>query len=134
MRTVRRESTKKALRKRAKSHCERCGRFIKEYGPDLGDGSRHHRHKQGVGGKNRLYNLVFLCVKCHRWVHRHEAEAAREGWILPCDTAAVPVRRHDGWVLLRPDGTVDRLSDFAGKALLTWVLDRLYLEPLARSG
>lgn len=126
-----RVSRRKALRKRARDCCERCGRFIKELGPNPHDGSRHHRHKQCQGGNNRLYNLVLVCVKCHRWIHAHEKLAAKEGWLLPCDTAAAPIKRHDGWAMLHPDGTLEHMSDFAGKALLSWVLDSLYLETLA---
>jgi hypothetical protein len=118
-------SLRKALWLRAKHCCERCGRFIHELGSEPDDGSRHHRHKQEYGGKNRLYNLVLVCIRCHRWIHSHETLAAEEGWIVPADTAAVPLRRHDGWVLLHADGSAEPLSEYAGKSLLSWVTSSL---------
>lgn len=128
-----RMSIRTTIRKRARSRCEKCGRIVNEFGPDPHHGSRHHRHPRRWGGKNRLYNLVFLCVKCHREIHCDEDQAAEEGWILPVDTAAAPVLRWDGWALLHPDGTLEHMSERAGKALLSWVLERLYLEDLAQT-
>jgi len=125
MRNTNKISQRKALWFRADGQCERCGRIIHQLGPALEDGSRHHRHRQDQGGRNRLYNLVLVCVKCHRWIHAHEDLAAQDGWILPCDTAAVPLLRHDGWVLLGARGGFERLSEYAGRSLLSWATSSL---------
>ena len=44
------------------------------------DFERHH--PKGRGGEH-LYEYVYVCVPCHRWVHENHNEAAKKGLILP---------------------------------------------------
>lgn len=53
-------------------HCERCGKW---YGED-----RLHPHH--IHLKKNSDDCVWVCFKCHRWIHDHVSEAENEGFLI----------------------------------------------------
>jgi hypothetical protein len=49
--------------------------------PGLGV-SAHHRKLRSQGGDNSLENLLWVAVKCHRWIHDHPKESYEKGWMV----------------------------------------------------
>lgn len=79
-------ATKAAVAVRARSECERCGRWC-------GDGSWrefHHRIPRGMGGAASeralvlagAANCLLLCHLCHRWVESNRAASVEAGWLV----------------------------------------------------
>lgn len=107
---------------RSEGKCERCGvelTFNVKGIPD-GDSARslHHRQPRRCGGKDSIFNLVYLCVKCHRLIHDDEDEAARDGWIVIGTTpVSRPFRGWQGWVLPMGDGSLMLLDFDMGRAV-----------------
>jgi len=50
--------------------CERCGKSEEYVALE-----KHHTKTRSRGGKKTIY----LCTKCHRWVHSHIEEAKKLG-------------------------------------------------------
>lgn len=110
--------TRAALRERAHSCCEACGK--------PGATNAHHRINRSQGGPDTLSNLLLLCgsgtMGCHGWVTQNpecarawgqRVSLGRLGQIsknLPITAANVPVLRWSRelgsleWVLLDDDG------------------------------
>lgn len=93
------------LYERAGGRCERCGGRLPAFW------EAHHRRRRSQGGRDALANLAALCPDCHTLgadaVHRGLRQARADGWLVSraADPAAVPVRLHDGrMVLLTPAG------------------------------
>lgn len=63
-----------ACRERDGSFCQRCEGWVP-------GGDAHHLLPRGRGGRDELANLVWLCRRCHSWVHTHTAEAEAAGWL-----------------------------------------------------
>ena len=90
------------VKNRDRSKCCRCGMNGAEW---------HHRRSRSVVDdcQHAVCNGVWLCRRCHTWVHKHPFEAREAGLIVsryavPHDE---PVRTvQHGWVRLRHDGTV----------------------------
>ena len=34
------------------------------------------------GGGNDLFNLLWVCVTCHDWIHNHPEESYEVGWMV----------------------------------------------------
>lgn len=88
--------TKAAVLQRARSECERCGRWC-------GDGAWrefHHRNPRGMGGASGeraewladAANCLLLCHLCHRWIETHRSVSLAEGWLVEheADPRGVP--------------------------------------------
>lgn len=95
---------------RDRQECVRCGSPL--WGVSA---SRHHRHKRShpFPGLHHASNLVLLCgsgtMGCHGWVHGHERQSRRMGWIVSAyndhpENVPIWTRRH-GWVLLDDEGS-----------------------------
>jgi hypothetical protein len=89
------------IRERANNRCEICG--MTKYNMQI-----HHRRPRGMGGDGRattnvVSNGLLLCAQCHRMVERERATAYDQGWLVhqSVEPWTVPVRRFDGWWLLR---------------------------------
>lgn len=116
------EHVKESVRKRSGGCCERCGVKLtwNVHGVPDGDSARslHHRQPRRCGGKDSIFNLVNLCIRCHREVHEDEKTAALDGWIVigrfPGNT---PFRGHQGWVLPHRDGSLTLLDFDLGRAV-----------------
>lgn len=92
---------------RARSECERCGRWC-------GEGAWaefHHRNPRGMGGTSGVRaawleapsNCLLLCYRCHRWAEGNRAAALAAGWLVSheVDPAGVPAEVYRrGLVLL----------------------------------
>ena len=66
------------------TECARCGRVYEYetlYQIKNGSGSHHTMRKQ-----NDPERKVFLCHRCHQWVHDHPGLAKEEGLYVPFDT------------------------------------------------
>lgn len=111
-------ATRKAVIERAAGRCERCGKTI------TGDYSIHHRKPRGMGGTkdpvaNSPANLILLCGSatspdgCHTTVERFRRSAMATGFIVArtADPSKVPVKRHDGWVILNTDATTTTTTE-----------------------
>lgn len=94
---------------RDRQECIRCGSPL--WGASA---SRHHRHKRShpFPGLHQASNLVLLCgsgtTGCHGWVHGHERQSRRMGWIVSAyndhpEDVPIWTRRH-GWVRLDDAG------------------------------
>lgn len=108
---------KAAVTLRARSGCERCGRWA-------GEGAwaeHHHRIPRGMGGASSERaailsspaNCLLLCAPCHRWIERHRDLATASGWLVPWtdDPAEMPVEIYDrGDVLLTVGGEYGRVG------------------------
>lgn len=53
---------------RCQDHCELCGAFVTENGPDH-KGDLHERVWRGDGGEISLENSIFVCRRCHNKAH-----------------------------------------------------------------
>ena len=42
----------------------------------------HHRLRRTQGGTDDRSNLLFLCRRCHDWIHDHPAESYQQGYLL----------------------------------------------------
>lgn len=100
-------ATKAAVVVRARSECERCGRWC-------GEGTWrefHHRNPRGMGGAaaERAVeladpaNCLLLCHLCHRWIETHRSEALAAGWLVhngddPREVSAEIYRRGRVWL------------------------------------
>lgn len=78
--------TKAAALVRARSECERCGRWC-------GEGTWrefHHRNPRGMGGAaaeraealSDVANCLLLCHLCHRWIESHRSDSLEAGWLV----------------------------------------------------
>lgn len=65
-----------AIRGRAFSRCEFCGRE-EDYSMVV-----HHRKLRSQGGRDEVANLVWIHDSCHRWAHGHPAKAYGLGWMV----------------------------------------------------
>lgn len=118
--------TRDQVRMRARSECERCGRWA-------GEGAWaefHHRQPRAMGGADgaravmlaAASNCVLLCHLCHRWVESHRADAEGSGWLVPygLDPADVEVDvRGRGPVLLTSTGGYRRKAPTACRKATT---------------
>ena len=112
---------KAAVTLRARSGCERCGRWC-------GEGAwaeHHHRIPRGMGGAaaeraailSSPANCLLLCARCHRWVEANRGEATAAGFLVPwsLDPAEVLVDVYDrGPTLLSVGGGYVRPAVSAG--------------------
>lgn len=114
-------SVRDTVRKRAHNCCERCRVKIRKNKAGYHNGSFHHRKMQRMGGVDTITNLVLLCLGCHRALHRAEGLAGGQGWVAWVDPDLTPVRFPCGWVLLVPDGTLERLGDAEAERLLHYM-------------
>lgn len=105
--------SKRVVKKRAKSRCERatCGRTV------LAGAQTHHRKPRAMGGTSdpaihSPANLLHLCADCHSWIELNRDAALTSGLLVPnaSDPAAVPVETIHGRVLLRDDGEFDQAT------------------------
>lgn len=125
-------ATKAAVVGRARSECERCGRWC-------GEGTWrefHHRRPRGMGGaandRARVLaeaaNCLLLCHLCHRWIEAHRDTSLEEGWLvaLSDEPAEVPARVYRrGPVLLGVEyspvgGAPLRRAPRAGRVRANW--------------
>ena len=94
---------------RDQATCQACGRNLENetwY-------SIQHRKARGVGGQNRIENLILVCGSatsrgCHRRCEDRDPEMTERGFVVPSwdDETLVPVTTWDGTrVLLTSDGT-----------------------------
>lgn len=75
-----------------------------------------------IGGGDTVFNLVLLCIPCHRELHRDESSAAEYGFVAWGDPEFTPLfHAREGWVLLAPDGTFEHLSEHEAVRLLAWL-------------
>lgn len=82
--------------------------------------SMQHRKPRGMGGSHRVHtaaDLLSVCGdgvrNCHGYIESHRAWSLDRGLIVPqhCDVEVEPVLRWGReWVVLRPDGSVERTS------------------------
>lgn len=115
-------SLRNAVRKRAGNSCEKCGSKIRRNKAGFHNGSVHHRKPRRLQGKDTIPNLVLLCGKCHRWIHRNEFLASLIGWISWNDPDVTPLLlASGGWALLVPDGGFEHLSHQEGEHLCLFV-------------
>ncbi len=75
---------KSAIRERAGERCEaRIDPVCR------GNGSQaHHVTRRSQGGTNEPANLLFVCLWCHEWIHRHPAEARERGLLAASTTGS----------------------------------------------
>jgi hypothetical protein len=102
--------------------CEKCGVNIRRNKSGFHNGSVHHRLPRRLGGLDTVSNCTFICLTCHREIHRDEDAAALQGWIVWADPDVTPVLRQGkgkapGWVLLVPDGSLEYLTYREGRFL-----------------
>jgi hypothetical protein len=65
----------KEVRQRAHDGCEAAVPQVCR-----GHGSQaHHVLRRSQGGTNEPSNLLWVCLWCHEWIHRHPAEAKARG-------------------------------------------------------
>lgn len=112
-----------AVDRRDDFRCQRCGASLQ-----VTSGSRHHRMRRRDGGHSPA-QLILLCgsgtTGCHGWVHSHPAAARALGLIVPAlrrpplEPDEVPVKVFGaGWVLLKRDGTRERVLEAVALELL----------------
>lgn len=41
----------------------------------------HHVQLRSRGGSDDPGNLLWVCLRCHDWIHGHPAEATERGWM-----------------------------------------------------
>ena len=72
----------------------------------------HHRQLRSQGGEHTVSNLVYICHRCHDWIHKHPSKAAQLGFIVQRDRdpETVTVLRRGRKVTLLENGTVDKQS------------------------
>lgn len=70
---------KREVLERCQAHCEMCGVPTRV-------GEFHHRLPRRLGGTRRpigtVKNCLYLCTKCHRYVHAHPIMSYERGWLL----------------------------------------------------
>lgn len=57
-----------ALKKAQKEECEYCLGHTRIGGDNIGH--VHHIKSKGSGGHDVPGNLIYLCYRCHEWVHK----------------------------------------------------------------
>ena len=112
---------KELVQNRAGNRCERCKVVLTRNVQGKPDGltarSTHHRQPKRSGGRDSVYCMVLLCLKCHREIHADEKAAALDGWITERHPGNVPFRGWQGWVLPRQDGGLDHLDFDTGRLI-----------------
>jgi hypothetical protein len=119
------------VKRRAKGRCERCAAVIpriverdKHTGKETSrlDHSFHHRYMRRHGGVDAVANLIYLCLPCHREIHRDEHWAEAFGWIAMVDADLTPVRiHHNFWAVLTFDGWYERIDHDDAAHMLDWL-------------
>jgi hypothetical protein len=90
------------------------------------DHSFHHRYMRRDGGVDSITNLLYLCLPCHREIHRDEHWAGAFGWVAWIEPDLTPVRIHNRfWVVLTPDGWYERLDRDDANEMLDWLDDQV---------
>ena len=104
---------------RANGLCERCASELLR-----ADHTHHHRVLKRHGGHDAVENLLYLCIKCHRWIHRNERLALSRGWIsVPGAQWITPVWvRDEFWAVLTTEGGYERVSDDLARHMIKWIL------------
>lgn len=94
---------------RAGGRCEGCGGYAEL--------ELHHRQYRSRGGKHSAENIVALCgwgnhTGCHGIAHSGR-RGTQLGWAVASwnDPAVVPVKFHQGWVVLRSDGSAHPMPE-----------------------
>lgn len=89
---------------RAKGRCEVCGSMALY-------NQVHHRRPRGMGGSKdprvgSAANGLLVHPHCHSKIESQRELARENGWLVSQsdDPASVPVKKHNGWVLLHEDG------------------------------
>lgn len=110
---------RRIVRDRANGLCERCGSELLRQ-----DHTHHHRVLRRHGGHDSVENLLYLCIPCHRWIHRNERFALSRGWVVvPGAQWISPVWvRDEFWAILTADGTYERVSDDLARHMLKWII------------
>lgn len=63
---------------RADGRCE-----VREAPGCWGGGEQaHHRRMRSQGGTDAPENLLWVCERCHRWIHDHPEVAYTRGWLI----------------------------------------------------
>lgn len=75
----------------------------------------HHRQLRSQGGGHTVENLVYVCHRCHDWVHKHPSQAMKLGLIVSgrADPGRVKVNRRGRWVILTGSGECERQAGAA---------------------
>ena len=85
--------SREIVAKRSLGRCERCAGMGAEW---------HHRRRRLIKDEHQHCpcNGVWLCRKCHSWVHANPTRAIASGFILPgtvAEPSKVAVLRSNAW-------------------------------------
>lgn len=114
-----RPKVRQRVRQRAGGLCERCASVLQS-----DSHSHHHRIPRRDNGFDAIGNLLYLCLKCHREIHRNERYAYSRGWMAyPGFDDITPVFiRKEFWAVLRADGTYERVDPVDAREMIKAIL------------
>ncbi len=71
------DKAREVARTRSKGLCEVRTRACTGRGSEA-----HHVLRRSQGGSDDPSNLLWACLHCHDWLHKHPAKAYEKGWMM----------------------------------------------------